>query len=321
MAGLNAPTTPLMSQVPGDIRNDVQRLRAIAGPTSGIIAPALDNVQNQTNAVTTALMKPGSVTDLTVTDASGSLIAWIGSRVVNAVNYFGAWFKTLYIGGSSAADAAIVVVNGNLTSLTVLGTSSGTNAAVKIEDTGDAPALNFYSTIAGVLTKELTLFSGSTACFNVRNNAGTSTLTILQNGNSTFAQNLAVTGTLGVTGTTTLGNLSVSGTISGTHFQDVGAGDSPSFAGVSASGAITGATISATGLVHAGTDVTAVNNITASGGAVSAGTTLNCSALSDVGAAVVTLQSQVATLITQMATAGKAGTYAVVAGNVTVPSV
>jgi len=55
---------------------------------------------------------------------SNALIAWIGTFIVSGVQYFGAWFQSLYVGGSDAAHAFLVASAG---SLSVTGTITASN--------------------------------------------------------------------------------------------------------------------------------------------------------------------------------------------------
>lgn len=76
-----------------------------------------ENFQRQIDAIKQVLLTPPPpVTQFNVVDAMGALIAWIGSSVITGVTFFGAWFRNLYIGGTSAADAKIIAdADGNVT--------------------------------------------------------------------------------------------------------------------------------------------------------------------------------------------------------------
>lgn len=76
-----------------------------------------ENFQRQIDAIKQVLLAPPPpVTNFNVVDTMGALIAWIGSSIVAGVTYFGAWFRNLYIGGTSAADAKIIAdADGNVT--------------------------------------------------------------------------------------------------------------------------------------------------------------------------------------------------------------
>lgn len=76
-----------------------------------------ENFQRQIDAIKQVLLTPPPpVTQFNVIDSLGALIAWIGSSVITGVTFFGAWFRNLYIGGTSAADAKIIAdADGNVT--------------------------------------------------------------------------------------------------------------------------------------------------------------------------------------------------------------
>jgi len=114
MAGLNAPVAPLVTKSSANIQTNVNNLKRFRDPSGLESAAALDSLQNQINALVTALANPGGLTELTVTDKKGAVIGWIGSRIVGTITYSGGWFKDLYIGGTGPADAVIVASDGEV---------------------------------------------------------------------------------------------------------------------------------------------------------------------------------------------------------------
>lgn len=127
MAGLSAPTAPVVTKSTGNVQSNVNRLKAIRNPVASEAAEGMGNLQLQINALVTALSSPGSLTELTVTDEKGAVIGWVGSRIVDGITYEGGWFENLYIGGTGPADA---VISASGTSVTING------ASIKITSNG-----------------------------------------------------------------------------------------------------------------------------------------------------------------------------------------
>lgn len=133
MAGLSAPTAPILLKSSGNVQSNVNKLRTLRDPISTESASGLDNLQLQINQIVAALTNPGALTQLIVTNTKGVMIAWIGSRIVDGITYEGGWFEDLYIGGTGPADAVItatgggVVVNGASIKLTNNGIETDIN--------------------------------------------------------------------------------------------------------------------------------------------------------------------------------------------------
>jgi hypothetical protein len=79
-------------------------------------------------------------------DTDGSLIAWIGDRVVNGISYIGAYFRRIWIGGTGPADANIIAdatgisINGASITLTKNGVTTTINNVSGIS--GETESLN-----------------------------------------------------------------------------------------------------------------------------------------------------------------------------------
>ncbi len=120
---------------------DVSRLTAN-------VADNFVNLQFQIDQINAALAQQQSIQSFAVTNAVGQLIAWIGDTLVSGIQYMGAWFKQLYIGGSSAATAKIVAdASGNVSinGATITINSGGTLTTIN-------NAVNPWSTNAASLT-------------------------------------------------------------------------------------------------------------------------------------------------------------------------
>lgn len=126
MSGLFTVDSPSImdptQQSAGATSNSAARIAAAAKGLESesafqMAAQQMVSHQEQIDAITKLLREPlPHPATYGVTDPSGVLIAWIGYQVSGNVAYYGGWFKQLYIGGTSPADAKIVAdSNGNVT--------------------------------------------------------------------------------------------------------------------------------------------------------------------------------------------------------------
>lgn len=118
-SNLNTTGNSLLNKASGSIGLNTAIIRNGANNVAPAAdtANALENLQKQVNAQGQALQQLlPSLQKFQVNDTSGGLIAWIGSFIVGMATYFGAWFKTLYVGGTNASNAPFVAdANGNVT--------------------------------------------------------------------------------------------------------------------------------------------------------------------------------------------------------------
>ena len=270
-------------QAPGNVLTTGAKIRSDAsmrpwGPqTAGDVADAIHGLQDQINKLNALISAtPPPLLTFSVVDAIGTLIGWIGDQVTATAEYIGAWFKTLYIGGTSPADAKIIAdASGNVTingatitlnsggvttsisnvgsfwgvlSLKSTRNSNGRYSAVNpegfyIADSADnpyafmrqegaTPAGRVYlSDVAGLRTANLYGNTGTAAYLDLSdflsaNQVRVSTLVPLQvNGVSA----------IDISRNAALVNIAMSGTFTGTHAQNVGTGDSPTFSDVTTS--------------------------------------------------------------------------------------
>lgn len=118
-AALNANSP----QAPGNVLNTAAKIRTEASmrewgtQTAGDVAEALHGLQDQIYKLNRLIAQvPPPLQTFSVVDSIGSLIGWIGDQVTATAEFIGAWFKTLYIGGTGPADAKIVAdASGNVT--------------------------------------------------------------------------------------------------------------------------------------------------------------------------------------------------------------
>jgi len=136
MPGITVPApvslVPSTQQSPGSIISKINQLHAAAQSVKDPAAvqtfthaeEAFNSLQTQTNSIMNALRAPlPQAGQLYITDASGALIGWIGYQAIGGVNYEGAWFANIYLGGTSPANALViftsvsdtVTINGGLT--------------------------------------------------------------------------------------------------------------------------------------------------------------------------------------------------------------
>lgn len=108
MAGLQAPTAAILDKSPGNVKALAAGIAASKTVNPADTAAMAVGLQQQVDQIVQGLAKQGSVTKVEVTDSDGGLIAWIGTKVSGAINYFGGWFQQLYIGGTGPEDAVIV---------------------------------------------------------------------------------------------------------------------------------------------------------------------------------------------------------------------
>jgi hypothetical protein len=119
MSSIQTTSSPILAKSPGTASPEIGRVRTAksldrASPANAEMG---ENIQRQINAIVNALQAPvPQLETLQVTAPDGTLLGWIGTFSDNTGSYAGAWFKQLYIGGTSAADAAIVAdSSGNVT--------------------------------------------------------------------------------------------------------------------------------------------------------------------------------------------------------------
>lgn len=149
MAGLGSKVNALLSRAVGSIRNEAERIRAAGDKPNGQdIAQALNGIQGQIDAIVKVLQQNPTLQELVVQDSTGTLIGWVGDRIVNAVTYMGAWFRQLYIGGTSAATAKIVAdANGDVTinGATITLNANGVTTTINNVDTPPFGVLSLKS--------------------------------------------------------------------------------------------------------------------------------------------------------------------------------
>lgn len=288
MAGIGSKVSPILTQSAGNIRLEAERIRAAGADLDGKdVSNALNGIQSQLDSITKALARSGILQELIVTDTRGSLIGWVGDRIVNAVTYMGAWFKQLYIGGTGADDAKIVAdASGNVTINGATITLSANGVLTTIENLNGPDGLTESLTSLditiphGQLTAvtpfafkswvwdPIGLAYVTTATLRTAGGGGRVTLSKVNTGNLVILATdgtgspfvLVTDGVTPVTLSPSLGlqfagvsaidatrngalvNLAISGNFTGTHAQNVGAGDSPTFAKVTSTDYSVGAT-------------------------------------------------------------------------------
>lgn len=138
--GLQSKVSALVQRSSGNSANDSARIRSADKPQGADIANAFDNHQRQIDSLKNALTKNPELEDLIVADTDGSLIGWIGDRVVGGISYIGAYFRRIWIGGTGPADANIVAdatgisINGAGITLTKNGVTTTINNTIAGSD-------------------------------------------------------------------------------------------------------------------------------------------------------------------------------------------
>lgn len=252
---IQSSITKLLEKSAGSSAVDAGRIRSAQQFNAADVANAINSLQRQLDALTKALQQEQVITQFEVTGTSGSLIGWIGSKVVGAVSYIGAWFQQLYIGGTSAANAKIVAdASGNVTinGATITLNSNGTlttinnsvnpwssNAASLTSThvaTGDYSMIDPYNlAILDVASAPLVHLSNVLGVGQVTATGAGSFGSVLVSGaggnSHLFTTELQITN--GTTRTMTLDNstsiISLNGPLGNTFVQDDGV-DTPSYA-------------------------------------------------------------------------------------------
>ena len=251
-------------QAPGNVLTTGAKIRSDAsmrpwGPqTAGDVADAIHGLQDQINKLNALISAtPPPLLTFSVVDAIGTLIGWIGDQVTATAEYIGAWFKTLYIGGTSPADAKIiadasgnVTINGASITLnsggvtTTLNNTAGPYGTQSLKSLDNATG--FYTAVTPFNTSLITsagqflaqlLSTGNTGAsaglLSLTNVAGTKTILLTA---STPRLVIVGAGTTSVSDVDiSTGDLAISGNFTGTHAQNVGTGDSPTFSDVTTS--------------------------------------------------------------------------------------
>jgi hypothetical protein len=99
---------------PGNVRSHAIALRQ-RGPLGGDVAEAINNIQGQLDVHDGALRAPLPLPDeFQIVDATGQVIGWVGHYTdpATGILYQGGYFHSLYVGGSSPANAVFTVSSG-----------------------------------------------------------------------------------------------------------------------------------------------------------------------------------------------------------------
>ncbi len=203
---IQSSITKILSKSPGSSAVDAQRVRQLGDKVD--IANAINSTQRQIDTLVSALQQEPTIQEFEVTDSSGGLIAWIGNAVIGSLSYVGAWFKQLYIGGTSAATAKIVAdANGNVTinGATIVLNGNGTLTTIN-------NAVNPWSTNAASMTSQ-NIATGNYSMIDPFN------VGILTAANSpiVWMRNTAGVGSVSMNGAGTFGSVLVTGGGSNSH--------------------------------------------------------------------------------------------------------
>jgi hypothetical protein len=289
--GIVSSITALLEKSAGSSAVDAARIRNGATIDPVAVANAINSLQRQINVLTNALKQSPTITEFEVTDTSGGLLAWIGSSIVAGVNYFGAWFRQLYIGGTSAATAKIVAdangdvtINGATFVFTANGTQTTLNGSTNPWSTKGTSLIStdiasgFYAMVDPFDFALLTPTNAPVAYIrNVPVGSDPNAVMLLQgyptysfsyagnqagvfdsatSGSASFSAdgelaltdgalnvNLSADGTFNMpnayftaAGDASVNDLAMGGDFTGTHAQNVGTADSPTFLNVTTSG-------------------------------------------------------------------------------------
>lgn len=117
-----------------------------------LIGRAISSVDSAINPIMSALRSPVPQSEtVSITDAAGNLIGWIGYAVSNGQSFAGAWFKTIYIGGTDPSTAKFIAdVNGDVTSSGKI-VLTGSTAIITLDPSGGG-----FITVSSVSTSLIT---------------------------------------------------------------------------------------------------------------------------------------------------------------------
>lgn len=98
---IGPPLDPASVQAPGNMLTSAQRVRDKKDDWNFDVAQIAESTQRQLDHIHSVLSaKPPSLIQINVTDASGALIGWFGTRTYGSTSYAPLWVSTLYFGGT-----------------------------------------------------------------------------------------------------------------------------------------------------------------------------------------------------------------------------